>query len=637
MIKVALDIETKSRTTEKEDALNPLKSEITCIGIYGESEDGGKVTKVYRAPWDDFKKEIIDNDNYSFIAHNGKFDFKHLALNLGIRIDPERWVDDTRYMAFVSTEKVDPEWLIEYEAIRKELNKNRKNAHREAQQHSLKTLAPFFLGVDAFWEPDESHDSDEYVLKDCEYTYKLYKVFEEKLTASGQYEFYKNKLMAWSRMILQAEITGIELDVKEVERLQGEYSKRIVELEQELAHNWRIHYEVFMNLKTKELQEEYTMMAQKQIEKNPENEGKILIRYAGLFEKAQMRAISGGDFTLNLNSPAQLIWLLKDRLNYDVTSLKGSESSDKEVLNRLTKQDEDVKKLLDLKTLTKLNTAFFPKYLELKEANTNKIYADFNIDGTRTGRLSSSRPNMQQHPRTLKHLFKAGVGYKFITYDVTAIEPLLMAYYSGDVALTKLIKEGKSLHSVNAIIMFNLDCEENQVKNLYPNERQIAKTIGLACLYGAGWRQVKLACQKEGIFFNEIVCKSIVKRIRDTYSGVWEFKQALDQELEQGAVIYNLLGRPIEFKDPDTVYMKGFNTLIQGSASDLVLDIGLHINKETKAKPVLFVHDSIISIVEESIAEEEDKKIQQLFKRELTNNLETFRLSVEGGIADVWE
>lgn len=631
---VALDIETQSITNDKDDALNPRKSRITCIGVYGVG-----IAKVYRLPWDDFFSEVYHNKDITFVGQNFKFDLKHMAHHFGEMPNWQyRWVDDTRLMAFVCTEKIPQEYLSAYEERRKIENAKLPAGvnHREASLHSLKTLAPYFLNVDPFWENPADHDYDEYVLKDCEYTYKLHMFFTEKLTALGQYDFYHNKLMPWTKMILEAELEGVTLDVEKVEELQSAYCQEIKELTATLRKEWASHYDAYSSKCLKELNQEYQEMFQAAaIKKTNKSLVDLQLKYVNLFERAKKKMIDNNECELSLDSPMQLKWLLRDRLNLDVVNLEGDESTGKEVLQRLAKEDSSVAKLLRLRKLTKLVTAFFPKYLNLKTAD-NKIHADYNIDGTRTGRLSSSGPNMQQHPRELKSLFIAGKGNKFITYDVTAIEPLLMAYYSEDTALTKLIKEGKSLHSVNAIIMFNLDCEEHEVKDKYPIERQIAKTIGLACLYGAGWNQVKMAGQKEGRFFTERECKQIVYRIRDTYAGVWDFKQALDAEMEQGTVIYNLMGRPIRIDNPEDVYMKAFNTLIQGSASDLVLDIGLDI-RETGAKPVMFVHDSIVSKVPAQSPTTLAYRIEELFKRDLTNGSTTFKLEVDGGIADVWE
>jgi DNA polymerase I-like protein with 3'-5' exonuclease and polymerase domains len=631
---LSLDIETKSTTENKEDALNSHKSEITCIGVYGPG-----LAKVYRAPWDSFLYEVYNNDAYEFVMHNGKFDLKHMYFKFGEMPNwKERYSADTRYMAFVCTEKISEEYLAEYEAKRKELNKTRTNPHREARLHSLKTLAPYFLGVEPFWEVDNGHDDDEYVLKDCEYTYKLHAFFTKLLTTLGQFDFYNDKLMPWSKVVLQAELMGVKIDVPLIEKLQVENTEKIAQLTATLKLEWADHFAAYSQKVLKELNSQYNEMFQSYMAKH-QNASLVdtQLRYVNMFERAKNKLIENRELELNLDSPAQLAWLLKDRLGLDIENLEGKESTGKEVLQKLSRENKAVGKLLELRKATKLVTAFLPKYLA-NRTSEDRIHCDFNIDGTRTGRLSSSgAANLQQVPRDMKHIFAADPDMTFITYDVTAVEPLLMAYYSEDAALTKLIQEGKSLHSVNAVIMFDLDCTDEEVKDKYPVQRQIAKTIGLACLYGAGWRQVQLACRKEGIFFTESQCKSIVKRIRTTYQGVWDFKQELDRVLESGEVIFNYMGRPIKIVNQEDVYMQGFNTLIQGSASDIVLDIGLEIDTQLPAIPVLFVHDSIITLTHNDNAATVDKEIQRIFKRTLTNASTSFTIQIDGGINNVWD
>ena len=92
----------------------------------------------------------------------------------------------------------------------------------------------------------------------------------------------------------------------------------------------------------------------------------------------------------------------------------------------------------------------------------------------------------------------------------------------------------------------------------------------------------------------------------------------------------------IKISNPEDVYMKAFNTLIQSSASDIVLDIGLEIDEQLPAIPVLFVHDSIVSICLKENAENVDKEIQRIFKRKLTNPSTEFTIQIDGGIDNVW-
>ncbi len=615
-----MDIETKSATSNKEDALNPHKNIITCIGVLNPKTGERRVFRDLK----EFNEEIVTADFADFVGHNFKWDLKTLWFH-GIKIPVERYVHDSRIAAFVSTEKVTPQYLEWYEQRRKELNKllPKGSSHREGSLHSLKVLAPYFLEVDPFWEDPTNHDNDDYVLKDVAYTAALHEHFTQQLAKDGQYDFYL-RLMEWTRMILRAELEGVKIDLEALNHMET-----LLQLDAEgvlrgLQEQWseelschRINVITDINLR-------YDDMITAQIVKKPENAEKIRERYDKLREKA----VSKADTEFNFSSPVQLTWLLRDCLNYDITSLEGGESTDKEVLNRLANEGkEDVKLLLKYRDIQKTLTGFIPTYKELTTAE-GRIHSSFNMDGTRTGRLSASGPNWQQTPPELKHLVIPDPGTVFVTYDLSAIEPLVLAYYSEDPELVKLIVEGRSFHSANAKAMFSLECDESQVGELHPKLRKLAKTVGLAILYGAGWRRVEIASKQAGIELSESQCKEVVYRIRDTYKGVWTFKQELDSELETGAVIFNLLGRPIKIHSTNEVYMKGLNTLVQSSASDLCLKISENISKiGDGVQPLIWVHDSIVTRVPSQKAEHYSKIIKATF--------EAFKFETKYGILEV--
>lgn len=631
---MTIDIETESLTDNKDDALDENKNRITVIGVYNHSTT---MYHVYRS-LDKFNKEIWSNPEYIFNGHNAKFDLRNLIHHIG-PIDIERYEDDTRLMAFVLTTKIPEAYLEAYEAQRAALNKSLPSgySHRKAALHSLKTLAPYFLEVEPFWEDPTNHDSDEYVLKDVEYTQRLYYKLKSELEMHNQYKFYKEKLMPWTRMILKAELEGVTLDIEATKTLQAHCMNEIERIEKLLNYEWREHIHAWAKLQLTELEDKYKEMFLRAADKKPLLAARLEPRYKQMAQQAAKKL----DTTFNFDSPKQLAWLLKDRLNLDIQNLEGKDSTDKEVLNRLGRQDKYVGLLVELRKNVKLATAFLPKYLE--NAKNGKLYTQFNMDGTRTGRLSSSGSyNAQQHPRDLKYLFKAGENEKLVTYDLSAIEPLIMAYFTEDEELSNIVMEGKSLHSMTAISMFNLKCEEHEVKDKYPVERSIAKLIGLSVLYGAGWRQVKLACQKENIFFTDQECKDIVYRIRDTYKGVWQFKTELDQIMEEGNIIFNLFGRPIKIQNPEDAYMKSLNTLVQSSASDLTLEIGYNISKIKGCTPILFVHDSVVTRVRLDEIEYNIDTINKMIHTEFTefklkNSMGNLQLRADGGVSDVWE
>jgi len=774
---LTIDIETESTTEEKEHALIPHLNKITVIGI--ENVETGH-TAVYRN-LEEFKRDIWQDPEFKFLGHNFKWDFKNLTYHLGQlpAAGYSAYLHDTRAMAAICTDKVPESYLETYEAKRKKLNLllPKGQGHREARGNSLKVLAPYFLGVDAFWETTTNHDNDTYVLQDVQYTTRLYRFLTQRLQELGQYDFYL-KNMEWNRSaITPAEVNGLQLDAPSLIKLKEQLMMEERQLQTQIRGEWLPHMLAWEQKARDELQQEYQQMfeqAYNKPTKKPKDVAALQSKYAGLYHNS----ITKNPPKFNLDSPLQMKWLLKEQLNYNVTNLEGKESTGVEVLERLARTDETVSKLLKFRETQKVLTGFIPEYLAMQRPD-GSINTNFNFDGTRTGRLSciakgtliqvpggevpieqiregdyvycytksnrltikrviatheqgiketvkvqslsdgellelvctpdhriktrdngwveakdltehspvinlrrgesrvysadvhmiiSVKPhvpmetfdltvedehnfiageicvhncssiNLQQTPKRLKSYFTARPGKLLATYDLGAIEPVILAYFSQDPNLCKLILAGESFHSINAINMFNLECTEKEVKKLYPLERDLAKTLGLAILYGAGVNRVVMAAAQAGVEISHSRAKEIVYGLRNYYKGVWEFKQELDQLLESGEVLFNLFGRPFKIENRDDVYMKGLNTLIQGSGSDLTQQAACDISKIPGCTPLAFVHDSVVTEIDAARSEELCNKIQYEFtKFKLPSQYGNLPLTVEGGAYECWD
>ena len=639
---ISLDIETACAvlgcpgTIDKCDhALYPHTAAISCIGVWTP-----EYKNVFRN-LSEFGAYLAHGDTKEFVGHNLKFDYKHLRYR-GINIELSQYAEDTQIMAATSLTKVSAEYMTWYAAKRAEINKKigrEGGTHRAARSNSLKVLAPYFLKVDPFWENPKDHDSDEYVLKDCEYTYRLYEFFKERLATEGLQEFYTS-LMSWTRMLTEAECKGISLDQELLEAKHIEANKKVVDLEVQLATEWADHLKAYHQKQYDDITIKYTEMnvkAQSKL-KNPTDEKivKLINKYGVLRRKAAEQIEP-----FNFSSPTQLAWLFKEQLGLDITNFNDEESTGREVLNRLASEGrEDIKTFLEFRKYSKLSSAFYPSY---KELQTNGIiHCNFNPTGTRTGRLSSSGPNLQQVPGDLHSLFRARAGYKLITRDLSAIEPCLAAYYTQDPILCDLIISGRDFHSSNAIIMLGLDCKEDEVKHLYPQERKLAKTCGLALLYGAGPYRIQQTAMTLGFNWNIGYCKEIYNRFKENYQTAFEFKQGLDNYAVDHP-IETLFGRKHRYEDPADIYMKAFNTLIQSTASDLLLSGSYNAHQDFKKAgydvyPLLWVHDEIVF----ECAIKDHAAVPKILDNYLTNfKLETpygvIPLKVEGKISDRWE
>lgn len=613
---------------ENDHALSPWHAQITVIGVV-ELESGN--SRVFRGPEKiaELQSYLAGRDLYSLIGHNFKFDLLFLWVH-GAKIPVTRWVGCTQLMAYVLTEKIPDSWLSEYNELREQLPN--KGTHRKGGKHSLKTLAPYHLGVAPFWEV-EGHDNDEYVLKDARYTADLYPILEERLRAMRQWDFYIEKQLQWTKMLVAAEFRGVELDIAALKEMSVQLEAKAVELRQQLDTQWADAHEAYSDLQRCKLIEKYSEMASKK--------GKALIespRHTALMEKAQTKIPKKLDY----DSPKQMLWLFKECLGYDCESIEGDEGTGREILERLADEGkEDIKVFLEWRKTNKILSSFLPTYLDLQKDGV--IHPIFNPSNTRTGRTSSERPNCQQVPPNLRSLFRAREGYSFIGYDAAAIEAKLIALYSEDPTLYEIIDQGISLHDYNSKEFLGLECPVDEVKSKYPLERAATKNVGFALFYNAGANRIRAAYAQKGFHLALADCKRIHERFKTVYAPAYEFANEVVAELETGSIMTNLLGRPVQIEHPEDCYMKAFNTLIQGSASDLNLE-GSHRATERMratgldAYPVLFVHDFACWEVANKDVETANSIIKEsLTGFELNTRHGPIRLEVEGGVMARWE
>jgi DNA polymerase I-like protein with 3'-5' exonuclease and polymerase domains len=640
---IGLDIETECAVdtcsdSECDHALIPHQARITVVGAYWE-DSAGPHRVVFR-DLQHLRVFLEETTSWRILAFNGKFDLKMLRYH-GVNIPPSRWTEDPCLQAVASYVKVPDDYLTWYEAKRKELNKARKKgrAHREAGQHSLKVLAPYFLGIEPFWEP-ENHDDDQYVLLDTEYTYRLKAVLDGMLKEQGTYTFYKEKLMPWARMFLEAEERGVMLDMDLVHRGAADSERIAKEAKDQLDQLWAPAYAAQKLQAKAALADQYGAMETAAIAKlktkTDERVKKTIEKYHALYTQAVEKIEP-----FNMGSPSQMKWLLRDYLGLNIHGYDGKESTDAEVLERLAAEGrEDVKLLLKYREQTKLASTYYPAYKDM--AHNGILHGSFNLASARTGRTSSSNPNLQNQPRALRQIFRARPGYKLLVKDLGAIEPTLIAYFSECPVLVDVLVSGKDFHGFNANVIFGQDWDLKTLKKEHPAERDMAKELGLSVLYGAGGTRVRIAATKRGYPWGDDKARGVAGSLRAAWPGVTDFKRQLDAAARAGKPITNMFGRKRVFTDPDDVAMHAFNSLIQSSGSDLLLDGTHRALQEFRAKGIdahllMTVHDELICEVPGDRAAECDEIVTRCltdYKLETPHGL--VPLTVEGGIADTW-
>lgn len=360
------------------------------------------------------------------------------------------------------------------------------------------------------------------------------------------------------------------------------------------------------------------------------------------------------DVIFNPNSVYHLRSVLFDYVGLNPTGRKtatNAVSTDAEVLEELAELHPLPALLLKVRRLTKIRSTYIEKVL----AGINKsgnLHTNFNNTFVTSGRLSSSgKLNAQQFPRNnaiVKGCIKAPSGYKIVSQDLKTGEVYIAAVLSGDQELHKLFKLGGDLHSNIAKAVFNLPCEVDKVKTLYPKLRQAAKAITFGILYGASAGKVSSEVTKAtGEYYS---LEDAEESIRDYFTKFKVLKKWLDTQktiIKEHGFIYSFFGRkrrlPNVFSNDNAIasheVRSGINFLIQSVCSDVNLFAAMKTQKTCNesnidAKIFMLVHDSIVALVREDQVEKYKKIVKECTQEDMGVSILSCPIGVDIEVGD---
>lgn len=329
---------------------------------------------------------------------------------------------------------------------------------------------------------------------------------------------------------------------------------------------------------------------------------------------------AGGPF--NIRSAQQLGEVLFHRLNLPAArkTRGGQASTSQEVLEKLSGSHPVVDTLLAFRKLEKLRSTYLEPLPRLMGPD-NRIRTTFNQLATATGRLSSSNPNLQNIPvrgelgRRMRACFTAPEGRALISADYSQIELRVLAHLSHDATLLAAFREGEDIHARTAGLLYEVD-----VRDVSPDQRRNAKTINFGLIYGMGPH--KLA-RELNIPLAE--AKAFMQRYFERLQGIKRFYENVErQALEQGYVT-TLAGRRRLLPDLHAentqaqalARRQAFNTLIQGSAADIIklAMLAVHADprlRELDARLLLQVHDELLLEAPEAVAAQAGERVAAL-------------------------
>ena len=200
------------------------------------------------------------------------------------------------------------------------------------------------------------------------------------------------------------------------------------------------------------------------------------------------------DDPINMGSPAQIAILIYDILGIDPVDEKSPRGTGEAILAKI--DNPICKAILEYREMSKLVSTYIDKLPDCVNPKDGRIHCSFNQYGAKTGRFSSSDPNLQNipsHNKDIRKMFVASDGYVLMSSDYSQQEPKVMTQMCGDPKMIKAYQEGKDLYAEIAALSFNttyencLEFRPDGTTNVEgKNRRSQAKSILLGVLYGRG-------------------------------------------------------------------------------------------------------------------------------------------------------
>lgn len=344
----------------------------------------------------------------------------------------------------------------------------------------------------------------------------------------------------------------------------------------------------------------------------------------------------------NINSPKQLGVALFEELKLPCKKkTKSGYSTNAEVLESLRYDHAVIEYILEYRSLTKLKSTYCDGLLKVI-APDGRIHTSFNQVETRTGRISSLEPNLQNIPirtplgRELRKFFVAGDGETLIDADYSQIELRVLADLSNDENMINAFNGGVDIHTTTASQVFGLP-----VDMITKELRSRAKAVNFGIVYGIG--AFSLA---KDIGVSRKEAQGYINNYLATFSGVDKYMNhmiELAKERGYSETLFNRRRYLPELSSSNHM-LRAFgervarNMPIQGTAADIIKIAMVKVDKRLtdenmKSRLILQVHDELIV----EAPEDEAQKALEIVTQEMENACKMkVCLRADGKIGKTW-
>ncbi len=488
------------------------KSYITGERVKGQLNEN-TVSKIMK----EFYKDI------RWIFHNAKYDIRVCRKTLGIDL-PAYW--DTMLAGY---------------CIDEEESHRLKDLHLkycDSKDTESLTFDALFSGITFDNIPIKT--AYLYAAGDPLKTYELYefqKTLLNRRVLSGPYNVFKNIEMPLISVVADMEDRGVCLDFDVCKNLHEKYHKireeRKKQADEALAmykgeiDNYRMCFTYSNTYPDGSIEHSNSQT----------NKGK---KYG--HTKVSNNASKLSD-PISLTSPTQLAILFYDILGLTSPNKKSPRGTGEEILKYFAKGKEKnlCEAILGMRNVEKLIGTYIDKMPEIA-LEDGRVHASYNQYGAKTGRFSSSDPNLQNipsHNKEIRQMFKAQDGYVLIGSDFSQQEPMVTAHLSDDKKMQEAFINGKDIYATIAALAFHKPYEEckefreDGTVNADGKERRTqAKSIVLGILYG---RQIPSIAEQLGVSTKE--AQQIYDKVIASFPALGKFiEDSQDMARKEGYV-----------------------------------------------------------------------------------------------------
>ena len=339
-------------------------------------------------------------------------------------------------------------------------------------------------------------------------------------------------------------------------------------------------------------------------------------------ESVSEKIFSYTNTRFNINSPKQLSEVLFDQLGLSPVKKR---STSVDVLEELKKQHPIATELLNYRHFSKLKNTYLDAIPTHLNSKTSRVHTSFNQTIASTGRLSSTKPNLQNIPirteisREIRKGFIAQDANSYIfAADYSQVELRVMAHFSKEDELIHCFKNDIDVHTRTASNIFKVNSDDVNF-----NQRRTAKVVNFSIMYGAGPFRLS---QELDISMKE--AKKIIEAYFDTYPGIKRFMDDTLLKAREIGYVETLLGRR---RYADGLTSSNVNIIkaeeracinmpIQGTAAELIKIAMINVNNrikknKLKSRMILQIHDELLF----EVPKDELDILSSLVKDEMEN------------------